>query len=303
MILHPPPAYAPQMALAAPARRDHRIWKCVLGVVLVEMLFSGLYGMFGLGLGRIAPQLGQAMRQGDSAAGLLIQLGAFGLMGLAVILVARALHGLAPGALMGPARIAWRDGLRALIGGLALLLTLQLLPPWLAPGEVWSTGLARWLLLLAPALLVLLVQTGSEELLYRGYVQQQLAARFPAPLVWMVLPNLLFAAAHWQNGATPGDGAQYVIWAFAFGLAASDLTARSGTLGPAIGFHLANNAYATLLFGEAGGPDSGLALLLLPGWTGDGARPGHAPVLTLSLGIEVLVIGLCWLAVRLAIRR
>ena len=107
-----------------------------------------------------------------------------------------------------------------------------------------------------------------------------------------------------------------MIWAFCFGLAAADLTARSGTLGPAIGFHLVNNALAFLLFGQAGGMDSGLALFLFPA---DPAQPllppptmphplppdGMAPVSLFDPGflVELLGIGMLWVGARIAIRR
>jgi DNA-directed RNA polymerase subunit RPC12/RpoP len=38
-----------------------------------------------------------------------------------------------------------------------------------------------------------LIQTGAEEVLFRGYLQQQLAARFASPIAWMVLPSAIFA--------------------------------------------------------------------------------------------------------------
>ncbi len=48
-----------------------------------------------------------------------------------------------------------------------------------------------------------LIQTGAEELVFRGYLQQQLAARFASPLIWMVLPALIFGAVHYDP-ATAG---------------------------------------------------------------------------------------------------
>ncbi len=40
----------------------------------------------------------------------------------------------------------------------------------------------------------LVVQTGAEELLFRGYLTQQLAARFEARAIWMGVPALAFGA-------------------------------------------------------------------------------------------------------------
>ena len=48
---------------------------------------------------------------------------------------------------------------------------------------------ATWLVFLIPMLLGLLVQTGAEEIVFRGYLQQQLAARFVARWVSFVFPS------------------------------------------------------------------------------------------------------------------
>ena len=45
----------------------------------------------------------------------------------------------------------------------------------------------------------------AEEALFRGYLLQQLAVRNPSPLIWMVLPALVFAALHIDPGAGAGD--------------------------------------------------------------------------------------------------
>ncbi|MDP5347971.1 MAG: CPBP family intramembrane metalloprotease, partial [Paracoccaceae bacterium] len=146
--------------------------------------------------------------------------------------------------------------------------------------------------------------------------QQQLAARFDRPWVWLVLPSMLFASAHYTPELPPVEATHYMIWAFCFGLAAADLTARSGTLGPAIGFHLVNNALAFLVFGQAGGMDSGLALFLFPADPAQSLLPpptmphpmppeDMAPVSLFDPGflIELLGIGLLWIGARIAIRR
>ncbi len=107
------------------------------------------------------------------------------------------------------------------------------------------------------------MQTLAEELVFRGFLMQQLAARLPRwPLVWFGLPPLLFAAAHYA----PGMGLMSPLamgYALAFGIVAADLTRRSGNLGTAWGLHLANNAFAILVFSSQS-ELSGLALWHAP---------------------------------------
>jgi len=86
------------------------------------------------------------------------------------------------------------------------------------------------------------------------------------------------------------------LWAMGFGLLMADLTARAGTLGPAIAVHFVNNIVALLILGS---PSSlfGLALYLLPYEMSDVAalRPW--------LWVDCATMLVLWLVARLAIRR
>jgi len=300
-----PAAYAPHAGFVAPALPSNQVPKLIVGIIAIEFLFAIGLTLTGLALEQIAPRLARNFFHGDSPLGLLMQLCAFALLAVSVNIILVKQHGRSFLSAIGPLEPAFRNMLAAALAVALLFLAIEVFPPWWSLSEaVERRNLLLWALTVPFALIALLIQTGAEEIFYRGYVQQQLAARFRATWVWMVVPNLLFAAAHWDNGATPTESGQYVIWAFCFGLAASDLTARTGNIGAAVGFHLANNAYAFLLFGEVAGPDSGLSLFLFPPDTVmPGPVPTSGPVLTLSLIVEVAIVGLSWLAARIAIRR
>ena len=91
-------------------------------------------------------------------------------------------------------------------------------------------------------------------------MQQQLAARFSSPIIWMVLPSAFFAGLHYQPEIM-GDNTWLVMGAvFVFALLAADLTAVTGNIGAAWAMHFVNNALAILLVATEG-PLSGLALL------------------------------------------
>jgi hypothetical protein len=91
-----------------------------------------------------------------------------------------------------------------------------------------NTELSLWMSFLPLALVGVLIQTGAEEVLFRGYLQQQLAARFSSPILWMVLPSAIFAALHYQPEVM-GDNTWLMMGAvFVFALLAADLTAVTG---------------------------------------------------------------------------
>jgi membrane protease YdiL (CAAX protease family) len=109
-------------------------------------------------------------------------------------------------------------------------------------------------------LLLLFVQTGAEEILFRGYLQQQLAARFAARWVWFGLPAVIFTLLH----VNPEYGTATTLLILGFGilpfaLFAADLAEQTGSLGAPMGLHFANNFMA--LFVVSYEPDiSGMAL-------------------------------------------
>jgi membrane protease YdiL (CAAX protease family) len=298
-----PRAYVPHEGMVAPARRSSALSGTIVGFLAIEFFYRlGLealdFFVFNLAPEPVAEQL-----FGPGPLGELFALFSFAVLVLAVVLVVWVTHRRGARSLLGEQGRVRADLVRATLGGVGIFLALEIAMPWWDRDVAQMRALDQWLALLPWALLALFVQTAAEEVFYRGYLQQQIAARFSNPLVWMVVPNVAFASVHWYNGGTLAESWQYVIWAFVFGLAASDLTARTGSLGAAIGFHLANNIFAFLVAGEADNPDGALALFLLPPFEGEDLAPMAEPILTPTLGMDLLILVLAWLAVRLAVRR
>jgi len=197
---------------------------------------------------------------------------------------------------IGPLPLALRQFARvfAALAALNLVLGILPMPDTLAPVPNLDPG--QWLALLPLALCALLVQTGSEEIAFRGYLQSQLAARFSHPAVWLGLPSAAFALLHYAPSDMGQNAWAAVIWAMAFGIVAGDLTARSGTLGPAIAMHMMNNIGAILIAAPRGYFD-GLALYTYP-FSLD--EPG---VVLAWAPVDLMVLLCSWLAARLALRR
>ncbi|NNE89852.1 MAG: CPBP family intramembrane metalloprotease [Silicimonas sp.] len=141
----------------------------------------------------------------------------------------------------------------AAIGGLSLI-TL----PFSEPPSLNMDPLT-WALFLPLGLTVVAGQTFSEEILFRGYLQSQLAGRFKNPLIWMAVPSVLFGFGHYVPSFPTSAALVYVMIAIFFGLIAADLTARTGSIGAAWGFHFANNTMA-ILFVVSEGSLTGLGL-------------------------------------------
>lgn len=298
--------YAPHKGYIAPARLRGSLFLVVLGLMAIEMAYRASFDVIDALFRDIAPEAMDAFYLGATPLSLTAQLLSFSVLALAVILVARLVHQRGALTLLGPPRSAVRQFIAVLLPVMVLLALLELVPPWWSRDALEETrNLISWTLFLPIALVAVFIQIGAEELMYRGYLQQQLAVVFPHPAAWLILTNLLFGLAHWSAGAGGAASLQYVVWAFFMGLCVSDLVARAGTLGPALAFHFANNLFAFMLYGEAGGYSTGYALFLFPEGAMGGAfeDEGVTQFLSWQLVVELLILFLMWLAARIGLRR
>jgi membrane protease YdiL (CAAX protease family) len=138
--------------------------------------------------------------------------------------------------------------------------------------------IATWLMMLAPIAIVVFAQAASEELMFRGYLPQQLAARFRHPIAWGLLTSVLFGFMHSANA--PGSQVYtiyYIAIATVMGLVMTAMVWRTGSIAAAIGFHFSNNIGALTVAGGDTGPSS-LALFV---WTQDQLMAGASAELLL----------------------
>ncbi|TDK46841.1 CPBP family intramembrane glutamic endopeptidase [Antarcticimicrobium luteum] len=290
--------YAAHESLVAPARKRAEIWRLLAGLVLIAIITFGLNAALQAVVYSAAP-IGWAadLATGHRPGPMLVLLGSFGFVIVAVFAAAHLVQRRAPLGLIGMPGLAltqfWRVLRLLVLLGLALLI----LPPYdMGVPLVPNLPVARWLILLPLALVAILIQTSAEEILFRGYLQQALAARFAHPSVWLILPSALFALGHFVPAEAGANAGLVAIWAGCFGLLMADLTARAGTLGPAIAVHFFNNITALLIFAL---PESlnGLSLFILPFSSAD------TGLMRAWLAVDFVLMVLTWLVARIAIRR
>ncbi|PRY24160.1 hypothetical protein CLV78_10324 [Aliiruegeria haliotis] len=291
----------PHQYFVAPARATPELWRTLIGVVMIFIAGLALYQLaFAFLSNLIGPNATQGLVESltlgdDTVIGTLHILLSFGFFGIALFMIVRGLHHRSPATLFGDWAAVVSDFLRVFltVGGLFLALMI-LLPTDIDYVRNTEMPRDRWLLLLPVSLAAVMVQVGTEELVFRGYLQQQLAVRFPKWPLWLVLPSLLFGLLHVSGDAAGPNLLAYVCWTVAFGLAAADLTARTGALGAAIGLHAANNVMA-ILVASLNGPGSGLALYHIPMAMDD---PRISAMMLPELATTLCV----WLAARLALK-
>ena len=264
------------------------LWRLCLGIAGMVLVYIIGITLFFLAFNDL---FDDPTGMGRTPRDMTLFLGSFAVLILAVVMATLWPAGRPIATLIGPLPAAGRDFWAVLRGMIPLMVVMFLCTLALEPSVTPNLSVGLLLPWLPVALLALLIQTSAEELVFRGYIMGQLAARFSHPLIWLGLPAIVFGALHY-DAESYGTLAWIVCVATAlFALIAGDLTARTGNLGAAIALHFANNFFAMVMIGETGRMD-GLSLYTMPLDLTDGVMLAAQFAFTIVL----------WLAARLALR-
>lgn len=133
------------------------------------------------------------------------------------------------------------------------------------PGEIEFTfpGVSYlWPLLVC--LILLPIQTSSEELLFRGAIPQTLTTIFRNPVVVVVVSGVLFGAAHLSNPEAQKQPLVSLIGYSVAGIGWGWVTYKTAGLELAIGAHTVNNFYGLLIVGYSNSAIAGSAIWTTP---------------------------------------
>jgi membrane protease YdiL (CAAX protease family) len=253
-------SYAAYKTIVEDARRKSALWRLTLGIVttvLLTLVWVGLLILVATLFSSTDSQStieatvgGPADTPGRSIFLLIVVAG----LGISTFLTAGLWHGRRRRGLMGRGATVLRHFAIAAVTTLTIAGLLTILQASVDDDAALVRNLdsMSWLVWLPFAVIAIALQTGAEEVFFRGYLQSQLAARFRSPIVWIVVPSVAFGFAHFAPGLPAANGWLYVGFAAFFGLLAADLTARTGSLGAAWGWHFANNSFAILVIATEG---------------------------------------------------
>lgn len=290
-----PDRYAPMEGRAAPFD-DTASWLFVCVTIAAiwygfQIIFSGIYLAWANSPSVVSDTATvDAFFEGSTPTAVHWNLAAFAIYTAILAVLMRMLHGLGLFALIGAAWSAWREFWRVSVY-LMPLYALLVVPSLFQPEAQQQFAVLDWLLLLPTLLPLLFVQISAEELVFRGYLQSHVAALAKHPAVWLGVPSVLFGLIHYDPTLPAYNAWSYVVWATALGLVCGDLTARSGTLGPAFAVHFINNAGAMFILAA----DDWLYGAALFVW------PMFGEPWTPWIPFEALMLLTVWLAARLAI--
>lgn len=248
----------------APARATNQLWRLALGILVLAVLYFLTISLFVAGWTAAYQDRDVAKLLSESPKFTFLFLLTFAAVTGAIALNLKLIHKRKFRTILGPeGRLNWAQFRLALVIFLIVMVGSFVFLPleqFLFPDDsVWprlNTPFTNWIFLLPLIVLGLLVQTSAEEILFRGYILQQLGSRFRSPLIWAVFPSLVFGVLHF-DGETYGINAYFVVLNTALvGIIAALVTAQTGNLAAAIGLHFANNFLALGLVGMEGQLDA-----------------------------------------------
>lgn len=212
---------------------------------MTAIMFVGIAGA-GVAIGIL--QQGEALREFASwPPALTKELGLYGLIAaafggclIAFFIGLALLHGKGPGAAFTDGRpFDWDLMFSGAVLWMVLLAGLVVID-----GQTGQDILRRfndhdaasWALLASLGLLVFTIQAGTEEVVFRGYLQPYLAAWFQNTALGVLVATVIFTALHLGEISVWGIGSVAVL-----GLTMGIAAVRAGTIAPAVGLHISNN--------------------------------------------------------------
>ena len=102
-------------------------------------------------------------------------------------------------------------------------------------------------LLLVLSLLVFPIQASFEELFFRGYLMQGFGLLSKKPIVPLIITSVIFASLHYFNGSYTLLSVDIVLQVFILGLTLGIITLGENRLETAMGVHISNNIFASLI--------------------------------------------------------
>lgn len=168
---------------------------------------------------------------------------------VAVAAVNRFLHGRPFCTLITPHdRVEWKRITAGFVGWFVIAAATGLIEAFLHPGRYQSNPEPLTVLpFFVVAALLIPIQAGTEELIYRGYLLQGMGLLLRHPVVLSILNGLLFALPHATNPETTAGFVKVMLLYFLAGFFWAIITLHSGTLELALGAHTANNFFTAVV--------------------------------------------------------
>ncbi len=131
------------------------------------------------------------------------------------------------------------------------------------PGSVAVTfNPNTFIFLLILSLIVFPLQASFEELFFRGYLMQAVGVLTKKPVIPLLVTSIVFAALHFWNGTDAITSVDIVLQVFIIGITLGIITLGENRLETAMGVHIANNIFVSVVVNTSNGGFDGLPSIL-----------------------------------------
>jgi CAAX amino terminal protease family. len=160
-------------------------------------------------------------------------------------------------------RVDWKRILKGAGIWFAILTIGSLIELIIDPGNVKITfNPNTFIFLLILSLMVFPLQASFEELFFRGYLMQAVGLLTKKPIIPLLVTSVIFAALHFWNGSDTITSVDIVLQVFIIGLTLGIITLGENRLETAMGVHIANNIFVSVVANTANGGFEGLPSIL-----------------------------------------
>jgi uncharacterized protein len=147
----------------------------------------------------------------------------------------------------------------------------------------------NFLILLVICLLVFPLQASFEEIFFRGYLMQGVGLLSKRPWIPLLVTSLVFCLVHFFNGTDLNMDISIVISTFIIGIMLGIIALGKNGIEAAMGVHIANNLYVSLVYNSSDSGLSGLPSLI----TAQVSNP-YAGIPILAFAALITIIILFW---------
>ncbi|AXV38823.1 MAG: hypothetical protein CIT02_00120 [Methanobacterium sp. BAmetb5] len=259
----------------------NNVWRYILGIFIILTVFYG-YGI-------IVPE---SVDTWGPLVNYLIQDFSYILYFLAVVLVIKIIHKRSFKSLITPKKsLHWKLMGIGFTIYFVLMFLFSLLPQYLADPSSLSLNPNLWgFLIFLPFLLIIVpIQTTSEELFFRGYLLQATGFLSRNFILLAILNGILFMLPHLANPEVAQAPLTAIIDWVVFGFVMAYLTLKSGTLEMAIAAHASNNLFITVISNYQGSVFSTPSLLVTSTSEATTAADGDLVFLLISILTTILI--------------
>lgn len=244
---------------------NNSLWRYILTIILTLGVSSILTGIIlGIFLGIIlllSHRTSDIFNMLSNPFYLLIIAGmVFFVAYIFLYLSVRFLHNRSFKSLINTGReIDWKRIMRGAVVWFSILSIFDIIYFIVSPGSFrFSFEPHSFFILSFIALIVFPIQASFEEVFFRGYLLQAFGLILKSPFLVLVVNSLIFAGLHWWNGSNLTMSLSIVTSAFIIGLMLALITLADDGIELAVGIHIINNLYVSLIHNS---PDSGIGNL------------------------------------------